>query len=99
MEKEYGKLTADQFRRLIAKLPEMRSAAKEFPELLQNASSEKVKEALDGGIHWATFYELRFAEHIALGLHLLGQGERIIDIAKREDPQEAMLAWAEEDAD
>jgi hypothetical protein len=98
-KKEYGKLSADQFRRLIRQLPETRASAEELPELMRTATSEKVRAVLDEGIYWAAFYELSFAEHLALGLHLLGQGDRIIEIAKLEDPQEAMLRWAEEDVD
>ena len=97
MEKEYGKLTAEQFRRLIAKLPELRAGAKDLPELLRTATSEKVRAVLDEGIHWAGFYELPFAEHVALSLFLLGQGERLIEMAKTADPQEAMLRWIDED--
>ena len=98
MDKEYGKLTADQFRRLIGELPELRAGVKELPDLLRAASSEKVREVLKGGIYWAAFYELTFSKHVALGLYLLGQSERIVEIAKAEDPQEAMFRWAEEDA-
>jgi len=96
-EKEYGRLTADQFRRLIARLPELREGARQLPELLQTAMSERMRAVLDAGIHWAVFYELTFAEHVALAVHLLGQGERIVEIAKMDDPQEAMLRWMDED--
>jgi len=41
MNKEYGKLTADQFRRLIHKLPEFRREASEFED---SASSRWRKE-------------------------------------------------------
>ena len=88
MEKEYGKLTAAQFRRLIGELPEVRKGAKELPELLRTATSEEVREVLDKGIYWAAFYELPFVQHFALGLHLMGQEDRIVEIAKMEDPQE-----------
>ena len=73
MEKESGKLSADQFKRLIGRLPELRAGAKELPELLRSATSEKVREVLVEGIHWVAFYELPFVQHVALSLYLLGQ--------------------------
>ncbi|HZQ75502.1 MAG TPA: hypothetical protein VFB08_21530 [Burkholderiales bacterium] len=99
MEKEYGRLTADQFRRLIRELPEVRAGARELPELLRTATSEKVREVLEKGIYWAAFYELSFTQHLAVGLTLMGQEERFIELSKAEDPQEAAIQWAEEDVD
>jgi phage-related protein len=78
--KEYRKLSADQFRRLIGKLPEIRKGAAELQAELRSATSEKVREVLDRGIYWAGFYEAPFVQHVALALHLLGQGNRIIAI-------------------
>ena len=37
MEKEYGKLSEDQFRRFMEKLPEVRAADGEMKELLRGA--------------------------------------------------------------
>jgi hypothetical protein len=42
-EKEYGKLTLDQIRELVKKLPETRGQAKEFPRLLKDKGA-KLKE-------------------------------------------------------
>ena len=98
-EKEYGKLSADQFRRFIGKLPELRAGAKDLPDLLRSATSDKVRAVLDEGIYWAAFYELPFVTHIALIFCLLGQKDRVIELAKLEDPQEAMLQWMDEDVE
>ena len=46
MQKEYGTLTEDQFRRLVRKLPEFRREAKEFHDTLRSASPEKLREVL-----------------------------------------------------
>jgi hypothetical protein len=92
-EKQYGKLSEEQFRRLIGKLPEIRAGARELGEELRSATPEKVRAMLDEGIYWAAFYELPFVQHVALGLYVLGQGERVIEFAKSEDPQEAMLRF------
>ncbi len=91
--KEYGKLSADQFRRLIRKLPEVRAGTKELPDLLRSSTSEKLRAALDEGIYWAGFYELPFAQHVALGMFVLGQKDWLIEMTNLEDPQEAMLRF------
>jgi len=90
MGKEYGKLSEDQFRRLIAKLPEIRSSSRLLERELQTATPKKVQEVLDEGIYWAAFYELPFVQHVALSLCALGQGQRIVEVAKMDDPQEAI---------
>lgn len=86
--KEYGKLSSDQFRQLIDKLPEMRESMRKLPGLLRSASSKEVKVVLDGGIYWAAFRELPFAQHVALGLHFLRQKERLKEISQAVDPQD-----------
>lgn len=95
MEKKYGKLTSDQFKRAIARLPEIKASIKELPELLRSASSRAIRDALDGGMYWSALYELPLAQHSAFGLYLLGQKDRLLDIAKAEDPHEAMLRFVE----
>ncbi|OAI52518.1 hypothetical protein AYO46_00745 [Betaproteobacteria bacterium SCGC AG-212-J23] len=91
MEKEYRKLTADQFRRAIGQLPEVKASVRELPELLRTASSQKIREALQSGVYWAALYELPLVQHAAFGLYLLGQGDKLVEIAKAADPQGAML--------
>src|SRR5882672_5593261 len=99
MEKEYGKLSTDQFKRALAQLPEVKATIKELPELVRTTTSEKLRAALDEGIYWAGLYELTFAQHVAFGLYLLGQKGRLEKIAQHEDPQEAMLRFLESDED
>lgn len=96
-KKDLGKLTVDQFRRTVAQLPEMKASMAELPELLRTATSEKIRSALHAGVYWAPLYELPMAQHAAFGLYLLGQKERILEIAKEEDPQEAFLRYIDED--
>lgn len=73
VEKEDGKLSEEQFRRLIQKLPEMRAADGEIRELLRSTSKEKLQALLKDGESWAELYELPFAEHVAHVLVALGQ--------------------------
>jgi hypothetical protein len=49
MAKEYGRLTAGQFRQLIGTLPEVRSQGAEFSEALAKAPKEKLDVILLGG--------------------------------------------------
>jgi len=50
MEKEYGKLSTDQFKRALAQLPEVKATIKELPELVRTTTSEKLRAALDDGL-------------------------------------------------
>jgi hypothetical protein len=56
MDKEYGKLSADQLRQLVGLLPGLEAARNEFRR--EARSSGKVKAAVtDDGVWWATLYE------------------------------------------
>jgi hypothetical protein len=44
--KEYGKLSTDQFRRLIGKLPKIWKSTKELQDELRNATPEKIRAVL-----------------------------------------------------
>ncbi len=50
MEKEYGELTEDQFKRLIGQLPEFRRESGEIQDALNSASPEKLREVLGDGV-------------------------------------------------
>ena len=78
---------APQIRRLIGRFPEMRESMRELPQVLRTTSSEKLKTVLKGGVLWAPMYELSFAQHVALGLYVLGQKDRIAEMAQAEDPR------------
>jgi hypothetical protein len=80
--KEYGKLSANQFGRLIGKLPEMRESLRELPDVLRQTSSEKLKAVLKEGVSWAAMYELPFAHRVALGLYVIGQKDCIKEMAQ-----------------
>ena len=90
-DKEYGKLTEDQFKRLIQKLPEFRSESKQLQEALQSASKEKLREMLGDGVWWAPVYELPYVMGVALLVYVLGKTEHFKTIAELPDPQEAVI--------
>ena len=91
LQKEYGKLTEDQLRRLVKKMPEVRAAGSELRGLLRGANRAKLKRALGEGMPWSVLYESTFAEHVAFVLVALGQKDWILSLKDAEDPQEEML--------
>lgn len=59
MEKEYGKLTADQFKEFIGKLPELNRQRSEFGQLLSDLPKDKFDKLMVSGFSWAEIYEER----------------------------------------
>ena len=96
-EKEYGKLTLDQFKGVVKQLPELRNNLAELPSVLRATKPEKFKEIFDKDFAWAEIYELSLVEQIAFTVIAMGELQRIIDIAASDDPQKAALEWANED--
>jgi len=99
MEKEYGKISEDQFRRLVERLPEFRAADGEIKELLRSANKEKLREILGTGKPWSSLYELPFANHVAFVLVALGQKKWLESLKDAEDPPEEALMALDLDED
>ncbi len=78
MEKEYGKLTEDQFKRLIRALSEVRKESKRTEEAMRAASREKLREMLGGGISWSAIYEVSLTEGTAHLMLALGYADRVM---------------------
>lgn len=97
MEKEFGKLSLDQFRRVVKALPEVRGQMNGLPDLVRNAPQRFVDEVLDGDFYWAEVYELTFPEHLALLFFALGKAKKLMELREMEDPQEEALKWLDED--
>ena len=93
MEKEYGKLSLDQFQRLVETLPEVRSQIAELPSIIKSASREKLSEILDEDFSWSDIYELPFIHGIALLFLAMGRVQKLSEVAKSEDPQAALFDW------
>ena len=68
MQKEYGKLTTNQFRNFIGQLPEFRKRQTDLKEYISGVSEERLKEVFISGYSWSWVYELSFHEHLALVL-------------------------------
>ena len=96
-EKEYGKLSEDQFKRLIRKLPEFRKESGALREALRKAAAQNIRDLLGDGIWWAPVYELKLVESCATLLYVLDKVDWIKSIAAAPDPQEAALAVLDDD--
>lgn len=89
--KEYGKLTADQFRELIATLPEIRSQRAELSDALAQVPKQKLDALLVGGYNWGEIYECSFVEHIAIAVVAFNYADTLTAALKTDDPQQYIL--------
>ena len=91
MEKEYGKLTADQFRALINTLPEVRSQRVELAEAIAKSPKEKLDAFLTGGYNWGEIYEYPFSKHIAIAVVAFNYSQTLSAAVASADPQQHVL--------
>lgn len=85
--KEYGKLTADQFKELIDSLPELRKQGVEFRAAVAAVPAARLDELLTHDYNWADVYELSFQEHLALVVHAFNMGDYLKSVFDSPDPQ------------
>ncbi len=98
VEKELGKLTPDQFHRLVKTLPELRKGRDDITKVMRD-NPQKLKEILGLNDHtWAEIYEFPFVEQIAFLVIMVGLHEKVIEVGRSEDPQESALRWGDEDS-
>jgi len=91
MEKEYGKLTSQQFGKLIGSLPEIRKQQVELRELVKMVPKERIDQLLISDYNWGEFYELPFVEHLALVVIAFNLTDTVIAAAESPDPQQQIL--------
>ena len=96
-EKEYGKLSLDQFKRITKELPEIRNQMQELPDLIRSTPKQKIDELLDKEFYWAEVYELPFHYQIALLFCALGRVQQLKEIANSPDPQQAAIEMMDSD--
>ena len=89
--KEYNKLTVEQFKELIAKLPEIRKQQGEFSEIVRAVPKARLDELLPRDFTWAQIYELPFVDHLALLLFALDKVEFMKQAVAAPDPQQVVL--------
>lgn len=98
MEKEFGKLTYDQFARLVSRLPEVRGQMHELPRLLRE-KKDRLSEILgESQYSWGWIYEKPFMEQMALLFILIGLHVPLLEAGQTADPQEAVLRWGEDNS-
>lgn len=96
MKKEFGKLTHDQFAQLVSTLPDIRGQMHELPELVRDHQARVADWFGEGGYSWGTIYERPFLEQMAVLFVLLGLHIPLHEAAKSDDPQEAVIHWADD---
>ena len=89
--KEYGQLTADQFKALIAKLPEIRTQDAELADVVRAVPKDRLNDMLPKDYAWAAIYEMSFVEHLAMLLLALDKLDFITKAAQAPDPAQAAL--------
>lgn len=91
MEKEYGKLTSDQFREFIGKLPELKAQRDEVGKLLAEVPKEKFNALMVKGFNWGEIYEFTFAEHVATAIVAFNEIKWLNEASQAIDPQQHIL--------
>lgn len=92
VEKEYGKLTAEEFARLVGKLPELRQGEVEVRRQASRLPKRRIRELLGEGSNWAPVYEMPMSHHLALVFLALDGGyEYLRSLAELPDPQRQIL--------
>jgi hypothetical protein len=89
--KAYGKLTAEQFKQLIQKLPELRKEGQSIEELVKSASKERINDLLEKDFYWAEVYELTFIEHLAFLMMALDKVEFLKEAKNAPDPTQHVM--------
>jgi hypothetical protein len=101
LAKEYGKLTAEQFKGLIDTLPELRRQGVELRRAVADAPKEHLDDLLGSNFNWGAVYEYTFIRHVALVTYSLGMSTYLKSLAAAPDPQQTMLdeMWNESKVD
>lgn len=92
MGKEYGKLTAAQFKTFVHFLPALRLMAQEMAGLLRDAPSEKLNKLYKTSPVWADLYELTLLETVVICVNSLGLGSRLKMALESTDPYAILQA-------
>lgn len=92
MEKEYGKLTAEEFARLVRKLPELRQGEVEIRQEASRLPKSRIRELLGEGSNWAPVYEMPMSQHLALVVLAIDGGyDYLRSLAALPNPQRQIL--------
>jgi len=89
-QKEFGKLTLDQLRMLIALLPELDRLHSEMPAVFAE-KQEKLDTVLTPGFFWSQFYELPIEEHMEALTVIAGLAPNLKAAVVSDDPQQFLI--------
>jgi hypothetical protein len=95
-KKEFGKLSADQIRQLVALLPTFEALRNEFMDDIKG--KPWVGEAIDEGVWWAPLYELSMEQHLGLLFKATGLDKAVQEAVKSEDPASEILKLWKDDS-
>lgn len=95
-EKEFGKLSKEQLERILALLHRAISDKLELETALKD-KPEQFELLIQNAIPWCYFYEIPYIHFLAVFIYSMGLSDQIQDLAKQEDPQEAVITWTEND--
>jgi hypothetical protein len=98
-QKEYGKLTADQFKQLIQQLPEMRKEQKSLEDVVKSASKERINKLLEKDFYWAEVYEFTFIEHLSFLMMAMDKIDFLKESQNAPDPTQHFMDNLEVDDD
>lgn len=99
LEKEFGKITTDQFKLIIQKLPEIRKEGSSLAEAIQNIPEDRFNELLQKDFYWALVYEFTFVEHLSFLLLALDKLKFIKNASQSADPTKYLFDSLENDDD
>ena len=97
MEKEYGKLTKQQYSEVYALFVLAGTLKNELVEESKAHKNNRVLRALDCVSPWACWYDLPYEKHLALFLIAIGLSDELHEIASKNDPQAAAIELAQKD--
>lgn len=98
MEKEFGKLSIEQFRTLMGMVAEAQRQSAEMAQLFGEMSPDRLDTLLGEDFNWTGLYELPFVEHVAVAFVAFGKAAWVREASQAPDPQQFVLeAMSQED--
>lgn len=97
MEKEFGKLTKQQFREVYSLLVAGNQLKQELIEESKTNKNNKLTLSLESVKPWAYWYDLPYIKHLAVYIMAIGLGGELEDINSKEDPQATLIELAGKD--
>lgn len=96
MQKDYERLSTDQFQSLVSHLPEIRGQMKELPALMRNRAAKLVEMLGEKHYSWGYIYELPLLEQLALLLVLVGLNKPLHEAVNSPSLRDRVMRWADD---